>query len=192
MQVQASDSFFKSLKTLIWHQSPIYRTYSLFRYRLPGFIKNVWRFRRELWSHRWWDYRFTLEMLYRSLSIMVVRLEKDGIEEDVSRGKKVAKIKRALELLKHKLDDDYVERAEKELGELYSNPWEFEPTEDGNYRLIDNDTKDEKEHNSKVFKLAHKLEDKEWIELWNILKGTKYSKTWGDKFDGTDMRGWWD
>jgi hypothetical protein len=123
---------------------------------------------------------------------MVVKLENDGIEVDSSRNKKVASIKRALELLKHKLDDDYVERVEKELGELYLNPWEFEPTEDGNYRLIDNDTKDEKEHNSKVFKLAHKLEDKEWIELWNILKGTKYSKTWGDKFDGTDMRGWWD
>jgi hypothetical protein len=192
MKIEAGDSFFESLERLAWYDTKLWKVWEFFKRTLPRFFKNIWRFRKELASHEWWDYRYTLEMLYRSLSIMVVKLEKDGIEEDVSRGKKVVKIKRALELLKHKLDDDYVDRAEKELGELYSNPWEFELTEDGNYRLIDNDTKDEKEHNSKVFKLAHKLEDKEWIELWNILKGTKYSKTWGDTFDGTDMRGWWD
>jgi hypothetical protein len=192
MKVEASDSFFESLERLAWYDTKLWKVWEFIKRTIPRFFKNIWRFRKELAQHEWWDYRYTLEILYRSLSIMVVRLEKDGIEVDSSRDKKVASIKRALELLKHKLDDDYVERAEKELGELYSNPWEFELTEDGNYRLIDNDTKDEKEHNSKVFKLAHKLEDKEWIELWNILKGTKYSKTWGDTFDGTDMRGWWD
>ena len=192
MKIETSDSFFESVEKLVWYDTKLWKVWEFIKITLPRFFKNIWRFRKELASHEWWDYTYTLQMMYRSLSIMVVKLEKDGIEEAVGRGKKVAKIKRALELLKHKLDDDYVERAEKELGELYSNPWEFEPTEDGNYRLIDNDTKDEKEHNSKVFKLAHKLEDKEWIELWNILKGTKYSKTWGDKFDGTDMRGWWD
>jgi hypothetical protein len=192
MKIEAPDSFFESLERLAWYDTKLWKVWEFIKRTIPRFFKNIWKFRKELASHEWWDYRYTLEMLYRSLSIMVVKLENDGIEIDSSRDKKVASIKRALELLKHKLDDDYVERAEKELGELYSNPWEFEPTEDGNYRLIDNDTKDEKEHNSKVFKLAHKLEDKEWIELWNILKGTKYSKTWGDKFDGTDMRGWWD
>jgi hypothetical protein len=190
MQVQASDSFFKSLKTLIWHQSPIYRTYSLFRYRLPGFIKNVWRFRRELWSHRWWDYRFTLEMLYRSLSIMVVKLEKDGIEEDVSRGKKVVKIKRTLELLKHKLDDDYIERTEDEYGKLVMKEWKFEKSENDSYLLVDEDTEEEMKHNRMIFKKAHDLEHKEWIELWEIIKGKKYKhyKDW----DGSDLRGWWD
>ena len=192
MKVEAEDSFFESIERLVWYDTKLWKVWEFIKRTIPRFFKNIWRFRKELASHEWWDYRYTLEMLYRSLSIMVVKLENDGIEVDSSRNKKVESIKRALELLKHKLDDDYVERAEKELGELYSNPWEFEPTEDGNYRLIDNDTKDEKEHNSKVFKLAHKLEDKEWIELWNILKGTRYSKTWGDKFDGTDMRGWWD
>jgi hypothetical protein len=123
---------------------------------------------------------------------MVVKLESDGIEIDSSRDKKVASIKRALELLKHKLDDDYTERVEAELGKLILRDWEFELLENGNHRVIDNDTPAERKHNRKIFREAHKLEDKEWIELWNILKGTKYSKTWGDTFDGTDMRGWWD
>jgi hypothetical protein len=123
---------------------------------------------------------------------MVVRLEKDGIEEDVSRGKKVAKIKRALELLKHKLDDDYVERAEAELGEIQSGPFEFEKMEDGNYQLVDLviETASARKHNRKVFKRASDIEEKEWKELWDIFKGKKFT-TWDD-FDGSDLRGWWD
>jgi hypothetical protein len=192
MKVEAPDSFFESLERLAWYDTKLWKVWEFIKRTIPRFFKNIWRFRKELAQHEWWDYRYTLEMLYRSLSIMVVKLEKDGIEEDSSRGKKVQKIKRALELLKHKLDDDYTDRIEAELGELILHDWEFEELENGNHRLIDNDTPAERKHNRMIFKEAHKLEDKEWIELWNILKGTKYSKTWGDTFDGTDMRGWWD
>ena len=192
MKIEADDSFFESLERLAWYDTKLWKVWEFIKITIPRFFKNIWRFRKELASHEWWDYRYTLEMLHRSLSIMVVKLEKDGIEEDVSRGKKVVKIKRALELLKHKLDDDYTERIEAEYGELILHDWEFEDLGDGTSRLIDNDTPAERKHNRMVFKEAHKLEDKEWIELWNILKGTKYSKTWGDAFDGTDMRGWWD
>ena len=192
MKIEASDSFFESLERLAWYDTKLWKVWEFVKRTIPRFFKNIWRFRKELAQHEWWDYRYTLEMLYRSLSIMVVKLEKDGIEVDSSRDKKVTSIKRALELLKHKLDDDYTERVEAELGKLILHDWEFEELENGNHRWIDNDTPAERKHNRKIFKEAHKLEDKEWIELWNILKGTKYSKTWGDNFDGTDMRGWWD
>ena len=192
MKLEAPDSFFESLERLAWYDTKLWKVWEFIKRTIPRFFKNIWRFRKELAQHEWWDYRYTLEILYRSLSIMVVRLEKDGIEVDSSRDKKVTSIKRALELLKHKLDDDYTERIEAELGKLILRDWEFEDLGDGTSRLIDNDTPSERKHNRMVFKEAHKLEDKEWIELWNILKGTKYSKTWGDTFDGTDMRGWWD
>ena len=52
MKVQITDSFTKSLKRLIWHQHWLYRTYALFRYDIPLFVKNIWRFRRELWDHQ--------------------------------------------------------------------------------------------------------------------------------------------
>ena len=97
-------------------------------------------------------------------------------------------MKRALELLKHKLDDDYIERAEGVMGEI--TKWDWEVDEDG--VLIDRDTPEQKKHNRAVFKYAKELEDKEWKEMWDILKGSKYSKSYSDKFDGTDMRGWWD
>ena len=192
MKVEFKDTFFESVEKLVWYDTKLWKVWSAIRYDIPLFFKNVWRFRKELYNHQWWDYRFTLEMLYRSLSIMVVRLEKDGIEEDVSRGKKVAKIKRALELLKHKLDDDYVERAEAELGELVLSDFEFEKTEEGNYKMVDLliETASVRKHNRKVFKRASDIEEKEWKELWDIFKGKKFT-TWDD-FDGSDLRGWWD
>jgi hypothetical protein len=191
MKVEFKDSFFESVEKLVWYDTNLWKVWAAIRYDIPLFFKNIWRFRKELYNHQWWDYRFTLEMLYRSLSIMVVKLEKDGIEEDTSRGRKVVKIKRALELLKHKLDDDYVERAEVELGPLNHTPFEFEKIEGSDsYRLVDNDTPAEKKHARKVYKRARVIEETEWKELWDIFKGKKF--TTFEKFDGSDLRGWWD
>jgi hypothetical protein len=191
MKVETSESFFESLERLAWYDTKLWKVWEFIIRTIPRFFKNIWRFRKELAHHEWWDYRYTLEMLYRSLVIMESKMH-DGMEIRETRDKKVEKMQRAIQLLKHKLDDDYTERVEAELGKLFLHDWEFEELENGNHRLIDNDTPAERKHNRMIFKEAHKLEDKEWIELWNILKGTKYSKTWGDAFDGTDMRGWWD
>jgi hypothetical protein len=191
MKVEASDTFFESLERLAWYDTKLWKAWDFIKITIPRFFKNIWRFRKELAHHEWWDYRYTLEMLYRSLVIMESKMH-DGMEIRETRDKKVEKMQRAIQLLKHKLDDDYTARIEVELGKLILHDWEFEELENGNHRLIDNDTPAERKHNRMIFKEAHKLEDKEWIELWNILKGTKYSKTWGDAFDGTDMRGWWD
>lgn len=207
MKVQFKDTFFESVKDLIWHETKLWKVWAFIVRGIPNFFGNIWKFRKELYSHQWWDYRYTLEMLHRSLVIMEKELSVKGIEVPAHRDKKVAKIRRAIQLLDNRLSDNFVEQAEKELGELYSNPWEFEPTDDGNYKLIDNDTKEEREHNSKVFKLAATIDDREWRELWNIFKGQsildykKHLKTlpkeeqataWDSWFNGSDMRGWWD
>ena len=207
MKVEFKDTFFESVKDLIWHETKLWKVWDVIRRGIPTFIGNIWRFRKELYSHQWWDYRYTLEMLYRSLVIMEKKLSVKGIEIWPSREKKLLKIRRAIQLLDNRLADNYVEQAEKELGQLILHDWKFEPTEDGNYTLIDEDTKEEKEHNSKVFKLSQTIDDREWRELWNIFKGQsmldfkKYTKTlskeeqetaWYDWFNGSDLRGWWD
>jgi hypothetical protein len=191
MKIEAEDSFFESIERLVWYDTKLWKAWEFITRTIPRFFKNIWRFRKELSSHEWWDYHFTLEMLYRSLSIMEAKMV-DGMEEPISRNKKVAKMRRALELLKHKLDDDYIERAEGELGELSRNPIEFEPVEgkEGLYSMVDNDTPAEKRHAKKVYKRARVIEEKEWKELWDIFKGKKFT-TW-DKYDGSDLRGWWD
>jgi hypothetical protein len=194
MGVQLKDTFFESVEKLVWYDTKLWKVWEFIRRGLPNFFKNIWRFRKELYNHQWWDYHFTLEMLYRSLTIMVNKLELEGIEEDDSRMKKVGKIYRALELIKHKLDNDYVNRAEMELGEISYKPIRFEPVEgsDGLFSLEDDDTPEEKKHIAKVFKRAKEIEEVEWKELWEIFKGTKFSKKFGWAYDGSDMRGWWD
>ena len=67
----------------------------------------------------------------------------------------------------------------------------------GNHIFDDDLTEQEQEHNSKVFKRSTELEENEWGELFQILKGqdyTKFSKEidWYKQFDGTGLRGWWD
>jgi hypothetical protein len=194
MNTQYKDTFFESVEKLVWYDTKLWKVWEFIMRGLPNFFKNIWRFRKELYNHQWWDYHFTLEMLYRSLTIMVNKLELEGIEEDESRMKKVGKIYRALELIKHKLDDDYVNRAEMELGEISYRPIRFEPVEgsDGLYSMVDDDTPAEKKHIAKVFKRAKEIEEVEWKELWEIIKGTKFSKKFGWAYDGSDMRGWWD
>jgi hypothetical protein len=192
MKVEASDSFFESVEKLVWYDTNLWKVWSAIRYDIPLFFKNVWRFRKELYNHQWWDYRFHLEMMYRSLSIMEKGMSEKGIEVAETRDVKLIKMRRALELLKHKLDDDYIQRAEGELGELSRNPIEFEPVEgkEGLYSMVDNDTPAEKRHAKKVYKRARVIEEMEWKELWEIIKGKKFT-TW-EKYDGSDLRGWWD
>lgn len=188
MELQFTNSFAKSLKRMIRHQTWWYKTYSFLRWDLKHFFRNIWLFRRELWDHSWWDYRFTLNMLERSLTIMEKGMSERGMEVSETRDPKVKAMRRALELLHDNREDNYIERAEAELGPL-SN-FDFELDENG--VMIDRDTPEQKEHNRKVFARAREIEEAEWKELWEIFKGTRYSKQYGKKYDGTDMRSWWD
>jgi hypothetical protein len=192
MDVQITDTFTKSIKRLLWHESKIYKLYSTFRYDIPLFFKNIWRFRKELYNHQWWDYRFTLNMFERSLTIMEQGMSTKGWEIGETREPKVRAMRRAIELLKNNKEDNYIQRAEAELGPLVMHDWEFEDVENGNHRLVDKDTPEEKAHNRLVFQRAREIENAEWKELWEIFKGSKNSKRYGKKYDGTDMRAWWD
>ena len=211
MKVGFADSFGDSLKTLIRHQTWGYKTYELFRYDLPRFFKNVWTFRKALWSHYWFDHHGTLKFLEIGLTNTSDTIEKYGNEVDGPRLKKVAAMRRAIELIKNYNESNYIEMAEKELGELVHHDWEFEPVEDkpGYSRLIDKDTDEEKVHNRKVFDRSSEIEEQEWDELFKILKGQdhkeycklydsqteeekKEKELWNEWFDGSGIKGWWD
>ena len=207
MKVQFADTFTDSLRTLIRHQTWWYKTYSLFRHDLPRFFKNVWTFRKALWGHYWFDHHGTLMFLETGLTNIADTVEKYGNEVDGPRLKKVAKMRRAIELIKNYNEDKYIEMAESELGPLVLHEWEFEPVPDKpEYsRIIDRDTEEEKIHNRKVFDRAREIEEKEWKELFEILKGqspTEYQmfldksedkrSAWDNWFDGSGLKGWWD
>lgn len=207
MDIKFADSFGDSIKTLIRHQTWWYKTYETIRYKIPYFFKNIYKFRHVLWEHRWWDYRFTLTTLRTSLEIMEKGMH-GGLEVRESRDKKIAKMQRAIQILKNIEDDNYIQIAEAELGEIIHHDWEFEETEETidnplgekhekTYRLVDKDTDEEKEHNRKVFDRTHELEEQEWNELCQIIKGQDITSFDKDKdfykqFDGTGLRSWWD
>lgn len=183
------------------------------------FISNIWKFRRELWEHRWWDYTFSLQMLYRSVSIMERGMH-NGLEVEETRNKKIQKMQRLLELLDNKINDRYIELAERDLGyEMILKPFEFEEIdnvrENGEklYRMVDVETDEEKKLNQKIFDRSREIEETQWKEIWRILEGqdigdynnqmldimqdkkvnsTNRKSEWNDWFDGTGLRGWWD
>ena len=207
MDIKFADSFGDSIKTLIRHQTWWYKTYETIRYKIPYFFKNIYKFRHVLWEHRWWDYRFTLTTLRTSLEIMEKGMHA-GLEVRESRDKKIAKMQRVIQILKNIEEDNYIQMAEAELGEIIHHDWEFEETEETvdnplgeknekTYRLVDKDTDEEKEHNRKVFDRTHELEEQEWAELCQIIKGQDTElfdkdKDFYKQFDGTGLRSWWD
>jgi hypothetical protein len=211
MNIGFADSFWKSLKTLSRHQTWWYKTYEVFRYKIPMFFENIWFFRKELWTFRSWDYSFNLMMLRRSLEKTVNTIEFYGMEVDSSRMKKVEKMKRVIELLNNVRSDSYIEMAEKELGEVKNIDWEFEevPDNPGYMRLVDNESQKDTEHNRKVYNRADEIEKEEWKEIWRILEGQEHgdyvkllestsekdkrsTDLWYKWFDGSGMKHWWD
>jgi len=171
----------------------------LFR-ELPNFFKNIWRFRSALWNHHWWDYSGTLRFIEISTEHTAKNLKIKGNEVEKPRFKKVDKMNRAVEILKNIREHRYFDIVEAEMGRKYNGKkFEFVPCEDKPeyYELIDYDTDEEKEFNDKYFSRVVELEEEEWSELWEIIKGQDYTKfnkeeDWDNQFDGSGMRGWWD
>jgi len=200
MKITFADSFWKSMDRMRRHQTWWYKTYEVLRYKIPMFFENLWFFRKELWEFRSWDYTFNLRLLSRSLKKTSHTMEFYGNEVEIYRIKKVNKIKRAIQILDTINESSYIDRAEKELGEIKNL--------DG-WRMDREDTLEEREHNRKVFELARKIEEDEWNELWDILRGQNHQKyldlmnklsdeekkkndVWNEWNDGSGMRSWWD
>ena len=101
MKIQFADTFTDSLRTLIRHNTWWYKTYSLFRYDLPRFFKNVWKFRDALWNHYWFDHHGTLRFLEIGLTDISNNMETKGNEIEPSRSKKVQKMRRAVEIIQN-------------------------------------------------------------------------------------------
>jgi ASC-1-like (ASCH) protein len=125
--------------------------------------------------------------------------ERDGIEESISKGKKITAMRRAIEILKYVECDDFILLAEKELGAEFVSKVKFEPIEGStSYSMVDIASPEEQAMNRKILDRTREIENEVWEELWAIIKGNQdYSKFKKNQdrvqqFNGTDMRGWWD
>jgi len=199
MNLTFTETFAKSLKKVYWQNTWLYKVYSFLRYDLPRFFKNIWKFRKALYNHYWFDHHGTLMFIEIGLTDIADNVEKYGIEVDSSRLKKVEKMRRAAQLIKNYNEDLYIEMAEAELGEIILRGFKFVPFEDKKdlFEWVDDLSSEEKEHNNKVYARAREVGEQEWKELFSILEGQDYTKFDKDKdfdeqFDGSGLRGWWD
>lgn len=204
MGIQIKPEFYDSIKQMRIREGKLYRFYSFFRYDLKRFFKNLWYFRKHLWEFRSWDYGYNLQLFAASLERTADFVEVHGMEIDESRLKKVAKMRRAAEIMYNVAERDYLELAEKESGtDLIRKGWTFKALDslddEGNpyYELISDKSEHDKEHNRKIYRLSEEIEKREWAELISILKGQDdYNpEIHGDfqkYFDGSGVKTWWD
>ena len=126
-------------------------------------------------------------------------LETKGNEVEHSKMKKVLMIRRCSEIIKHIINNDFIELAESELGATLDTKIEFIKNDDSDtYTMVDNSSEEVNKLNEEIFKKAHKLEEEYWNELWDIIKGNQNYKNFDpnidfdEQFNGTGMKNWWD
>jgi hypothetical protein len=203
IEIEKSENFADGLKNfkMSYKYTWFDRTRRFIFREIPNFFINIYKFRKALWNHHWWDYSGTLQFIEISTEHMAKNLKEKGNEVELPRFKKVDKMNRAVEILKNIRESRYFDIVEKEMDydPFYKINPKFVPIE-GNpnlFELVDYNTEEEKELNGKYYNRVNELEEQEWRELWNILRGQDYKKfdkdkDWDEQFDGSGMRGWWD
>jgi hypothetical protein len=200
METNFAPTFFDSVKRMVNRQRWYWKTWDFLRYDMPRFFRNLWMFRKDLYNYHWYSgQNAVLPFMKTALTDMAAKIDKRGWEVEHSKSKKLDKMRRAAYLMERFIEDDFLELAEKELGEVICHGFDFEPVPDkpGYSRMVDKETDEEKEHNSKVFDRAREIEEQMWTELWTIIQGQDYTKfdkdtDWDKQFDGSGLRGWWD
>jgi hypothetical protein len=207
MDVILTDTFTKSLRKLISHQRWYWLAIDAIRYDIPRFCSNLWAFKKDLWYNYDFDSTGSMRMLRTSLERNANAIEHYGNEVAESRLKKIAKIRRAVEILNHHIEDDFMELAEIQLGKKSVSTWDIEELEDGKGgKLIPLETEEQEAINMEIFKLSRELENSTWKELFSILQGQDYLEyaknrpadekftedQWYMWFDGSGMKCWWD
>jgi hypothetical protein len=197
MEIKFADSFWESLDRMVKRERWYWKTWDFLRYDIPKGINNIIFFWKVIWNFRPWDSSYSLKILGRSLEKLKIGIE-NGNEVDITRLKKVEKIGRSIEIIKNITEDLYHDIAEDKLGYEINTEYIFrdEPSEIS-------------EANRKIYDLSREIGEKEWNELWEIFKGQNHNHyvmlldrmdeekrkdedVWGNWYDGSGMRQWWE
>jgi len=176
------------------------RVWELFRYDLPAFFRSLWVFRKALWNYRWYSgHHGVFDFMSAAIKDIHTNVEERGIEEWVSKGKKVEAMKRLVYLLDMFNNETFIEKAEEELGleMVFRNRFVALEDRPDYFEMVNDLTKEEHKNNERILKRAHDIQSKGWKELIHLIKGQDYSKfkkeiDFLEQFDGSGIRGWWD
>ena len=157
----------------------VYDKLETYYYNTKYTIVNFVKYAKIVSRYRPWDSGFILEMMEFQLKDLCNTIEHYGNETDEGRLPKVVNMKRAIELLHNHNEDNYIDRS----GYIpEATKFRFVDCPESEYPgfkelKFDKVPGYEDYNQSKVFKDAQELEEKEWAEIFELLK---------------DMRGWWD
>lgn len=203
MKIEFSDTFLESLEKIAKKERWWYKLWDTFRYDIPRFFRNIIKFRKELYQFYDWDWNYSMAMFRRGIELDCNYIEEKGIEVDSSRLKKVAAMRRAIQLMKWHENDYFMELAEEDLGYEFRFSKNLED-------IMKKEDEETERINSLIVKRAREIENETWDELFMILKGQDNGElngimkiaaeenegnsenSYDDWFDGTGVRGWWD
>lgn len=195
MKIVVTPEFINSLKKLNNHLRWHWRILDWFRYELPTGVKNIFKFWIPVWNHRNFDSAYSLRLFAKSLETLADTIER-GNEIEISKSKKVARIRELIEIVNRISDDDYIELAEQTLNIEVDTQFTFS----------DDEPVEVTESNKKVFNKAKELAELDIIRFCEIIKGQDASafkvdqdnltyeeieELYFEKFDGTGIKGWW-
>jgi hypothetical protein len=140
-------------------------------------FKNAYYFGPFLFKWRPWDYSYTLELFAKCLDVMSDHTEKwSAVWEDCKQPpERVLRMREASELIRRILDGNEISMAERELGEIRVGIID---------RIDENFSKEDGEHDSRVYERSREIEQCWWDRLGDILFGENYD-------DGENIRSWW-
>lgn len=130
-------------------------------------IQMLLKFFKVIWNFRGWDYSYNLEIIKKSLEI-TIESNKNAKVTHIGQDDSIKQMERAVELLNNIIDDNYAEK----FGYIYSNnALIFNKIEGSDKYSVDfNIPKDIEEHNRNAIKLGDEQYEKEWAELFTLLK----------------------
>lgn len=173
MKVKIADTFWASFKKMIDSNNPWRYSYWWHKwYDLKWAIRNLIKYFKIVAEMRPWDSAYILLMMQFQFNILYKHLRNNSIEIEEDLNPKLTKMKRVLELLQHIKDDDFADRC----GYIYSSIKTVD-AEEGFSELIFDESPEVKDQNTRALKESHELEEKEWDELFELMK---------------DMRRWWE
>lgn len=155
--------------------SKLFDKIETYYYNTKYTIVNFFKFAKIVSCYRPWDYQYITEMMEFQLKDLCNNIEKNGIEVDEYRLPKIEKMKHTIELLHNHNEDNYIDRS----GYIQeATRFNFSPHGDGCKQCtLEKVPGYENYDEHKVFADARELEEKEWNELFEVLK---------------DLRSWWD
>jgi hypothetical protein len=183
--------------------SKIDKIWDFFRWDLPRFFRNVWKFRKELTQFGGWDWHHTLSMTKKCLVIQEDSMSKNSNEVPETLNLKLYYIRRSIYLIDSILEDKFTEMAEERLGlKTIFKDFVLEDVEGSDSKRIvwEEESEEEREINKKIFFESSKIEKEVWSELFDILKGDIYPIDIYTKFkdepyekihNGKGLNNWW-